>query len=104
MSKENRAVEFMKRLSEDREFRLNIGLELLEIEEGDWSKLVKVAKDHGYTFTKTQLLAIMPDTFFKGHGKNPDVGWDESTRKRRKAGKAKKSDKVGKSRKSKAVT
>ena len=96
MTKDNRAAEFIKRLGEDKEFRLDFGFELLKIEEGDWGKMVKVAKELGYTFTKTQLLSVMPDTFFKGHGDKPEVGWDVSTRKGGKTGKASKEKKTDK--------
>ncbi len=103
MTKENRAAEFIKRLGEDKEFRLDIGPDLFDIDEGDWAGMVKVAKEYGYTFTKTQLLGAVPDSFFKGSGKNPEAGWDESTRKARKTSKTAKVDKSKKSRKAKAA-
>lgn len=107
MTKNNPAAELIKRLGEDKEFRLDFGFELLQIEERDWGTVVKVAKEFGYSFTKTQLLSVMPDSFFKGYGKTPEVGWNESTRKNEKAGKEKKTDKavkIGKRRKAETVT
>lgn len=81
MDKKNNASEFIERLSQDENLRKEIGPSLLQINPGDWSGIIKVAKGYGFSFTKKELLAALPDSFFKGKGKNPDVGWDESTKK-----------------------
>lgn len=88
MAKSKTAAQFISRLGKDAEFRLRVGPALLDIQEGDWSGIITVAKDAGYSFTKKQLIAAVPDSFFKGEGKRPDAGWDKKTAKVRRSKKA----------------
>lgn len=81
MAKNKSATQFISRLGKDEEFRFQVGPALLDIQEGDWSTIIKVAKDAGYSFTEKQLIAAVPDSFFKGEGKRPDAGWDKKTAK-----------------------
>ena len=79
MSKKN-VTAFLEKLSEDKDFRREIGKAFLDIEEGDWRQVVRLAKSKGFTFTKKELLAGLPEGFFRGRGQNPEAGWDISTR------------------------
>ncbi len=80
MSIVNNASEFIRKLSEDDGFRKEIGPELLQIKEGDWDGIVRVAESYGLPFSKEELLAVVPENFFKGKGQDPRAGWDENTR------------------------
>jgi hypothetical protein len=88
MAKNTNAEQFISRLENDAEFRLEVGPSLLDVAEGDWSAIIKIAKNTGYSFTKKQLLAAVPDSFFKGRGKKPETGWSIKTRTARKSKKA----------------
>ena len=56
----------------------------MRVPEGDWTAVLGVAAESGYAFTKKELLAVVPEGFFKGKGKHPERGWDKSTLKRGK--------------------
>lgn len=79
MEKDNKAIDFLQQLK-DKAFRQKIGSSLLEIEEGDWTKVVEVAQKYGFDFSEAELISIVPEGFFKGKGDHPERGWDESTR------------------------
>lgn len=88
MAKTKSAEQFVSRMAEDAEFRMDVGPALLDLKEGDWSRIINVAKDAGYSFTKKQLIAAVPESFFKGEGKHPEAGWEKKTRKTRTSKKA----------------
>ncbi len=80
MEEKNTAQDFIQRLAEDGDFRSDIGPDLLKVEEGAWHKVVAIAEKYGFRFTAKELIAAVPEGFYKGKGKNPAVGWDVSTR------------------------
>ncbi|MGQ7843283.1 hypothetical protein ACUNV4_02320 [Granulosicoccus sp. 3-233] len=79
MARSNKAAQFVKRLQDDEEFRFEVGPALLAVPEGDWAGVIDVAEQSGYSFTRKQLLGVIPEGFFKGKGRNPEQGWDKST-------------------------
>lgn len=81
MSKqENKAEAFVRRMRDDEAFREEIIAHLGGMEEGEWDRIVAVAKDRDYRFTKAELIAAVPEGFYRGKGSNPEVGWSEATR------------------------
>lgn len=63
----------------DETFRGSLMPLLLEVEEGDWDKIVQIAQSVGFDFSKEELKEAVPDGFFKNSGRNPKSGWDRST-------------------------
>lgn len=63
----------------DETFRERLTPSLLDVEEGDWDKIVQIAQKEGFDFTREELKEAVPDSFFKNSGRNPQIGWDRST-------------------------
>ena len=81
MSKQKKtAAAFVQRMREDEAFREEIVAELGGLREGEWDRIVAVAKDHDYRFSRAELIAAVPEGFYRGKGHNPDVGWSDATR------------------------
>jgi REP element-mobilizing transposase RayT len=69
------ATENVQQLFSTLKQNVKLRTQLASLKEGDWDGVVKIAQEAGFHFTKEELMAAMPDGFFKGKGKNPDVGW-----------------------------
>jgi len=77
MSNKKDAKGFIKRLKDDKDFRVELIPTFKQIKEGDWKAIIRMAKGAGYSFTEKGLKAALPESFYKGHGKNPEMGWEK---------------------------
>jgi predicted ribosomally synthesized peptide with nif11-like leader len=66
---------FLNALRDDEALRMK----LTTLAEGDWPGIVKIAQAHGFTFTSGELISQIPESFFKGHGSDPERGWERNT-------------------------
>ena len=81
MSKQKKtAAAFVQRMREDEAFREEIIAELGGLREGEWDRIVAAAKEHQYNFSHAELIAAVPEGFYRGKGRNPDVGWADETK------------------------
>lgn len=81
MSKQKKtAAAFVQRMREDEAFREEIIAELGGLREGEWERIVAVAKAHQYDFSRAELIAAVPEGFYRGKGSNPEVGWSDTVR------------------------
>lgn len=58
------AKSFIKRLK-DEIFREKLLRSLLDVEEGDWDKIVQTARREGFNFTSKELKEAITYSFFK---------------------------------------
>jgi hypothetical protein len=72
------AHDFIERMK-DASFRIKMAPLLRSVQEGDWDRIVQIARQEGYDFTVPEIKEALPERFFKGSGKRPDRGWSKST-------------------------
>lgn len=79
MTRGTSAQDFIDELR-DKEFMRRMLPSLAGVRQGNWEEVVELARREGFDFTAQELKASVPLDFFKGSGKNPESGWDVTTR------------------------
>jgi predicted ribosomally synthesized peptide with nif11-like leader len=75
---EIQATAFIEHLKENE----SLQLELESLDEGDWDGVIKVGQTAGFEFTVEEIQAAVPESFYKGAGQNPHLGWSRDTMKK----------------------
>lgn len=70
MAKEN-----IQQLFEELKKNATLRTQFASLKEGDWDGIVKIATEAGFHFSKEEVMAEMPEGFFKGKGSKPELGW-----------------------------
>ena len=65
------AVVFRNQLVANKTLRQKLAL----LSEGDWDGICAVAKGEGLDVGIDELKALVPDSFYKGAGAHPELGW-----------------------------
>jgi hypothetical protein len=69
---------FIDQLEED-SFRNELLPAFADVSPGDWGAVVQIGRTAGYEFTVEELVQAVPEGFFLGEGKHPELGWEHST-------------------------
>ena len=50
--------------------------ELYSLSRNDWKGVSDIGRRFDLDFSPDEIQSVIPEDFFFGHGKNPQLGWD----------------------------
>ncbi|MEL6534939.1 MAG: Nif11-like leader peptide family natural product precursor [Bacteroidota bacterium] len=50
--------------------------QIISMERNDWEAVTVLGAELGLDFTPDELQDSLPESFFRGKGDHPDLGWD----------------------------